>query len=109
MLQLCLFFTFWCDGNSNVQTADSAVRATVHHAILMGAHALVYICSMYWCWSSMHCMCADSVRLLTEYDYYAVLIGLLYKATPEVASMDLQVLLRLRPYPTRGHQLLSAD
>ena len=54
-------------------------------------------------------MCADPVRLLTEYDYYAVLIGLLYKATPEVASMDLQVLLRLRPYPTRGHQLLSAD
>ncbi len=58
----------------------------------------------------MHCMCADHVRLLTDcYYYYEVLIGLLYKATPEVASINLQVLLRLRPYPTKGHQLLSAD
>ncbi len=30
-----------------------------------------------------------------------VLIGLLYKAYPMVASIDVQVLLRLRPYPVR--------
>ena len=29
---------------------------------------------------------------------YTVMIGLLYKATPLVASIDLQVLLRQRPY-----------
>jgi len=37
---------------------------------------------------------------------YSVMIGLLYKATPMVASIDLQVLLRLRPYPMRGRRLL---
>jgi len=30
----------------------------------------------------------------------------LYKPTLMVASIDLQVLLRLGPYPMRGHQLL---
>ncbi len=33
-------------------------------------------------------------------------IGLLYKAYLMVASVDLQILLRLRPYPMRGHRLL---
>ncbi len=37
---------------------------------------------------------------------YLVMIGPLYKPTPMVASIDLQVLLRLRPYPMRGHRLL---
>jgi hypothetical protein len=35
-----------------------------------------------------------------------VMIGLLYKASLMVASIDFQVLLRLRPYPMRGHRLL---
>jgi len=34
------------------------------------------------------------------------MIGLLYKATPMVASINLQILLRLRPNPMRGHELL---
>ena len=38
--------------------------------------------------------------------YYLAMIGLLNKATRMVASIDLQILLRLRPYPTRGHRLL---
>ncbi len=37
---------------------------------------------------------------------HLVMICLLHKATPMVASIDLQVLLRLRPYPMRGGQLL---
>ena len=36
-----------------------------------------------------------------------VLIGLLYKAYPNVCQHRLQVLLRLRPYPVWGHRLLS--
>ena len=35
--------------------------------------------------------------------YYLVLIGLFYKAYPNGCQ---QVLLRLRPYPVRGHRLL---
>ena len=35
-----------------------------------------------------------------------VMVGLLYKATPMVAGLDLQVLLRLRPHSMRGHWLL---
>jgi len=35
-----------------------------------------------------------------------VMIRLLYKATPMVASINLQILLRLRPNPMRGHELL---
>ena len=38
---------------------------------------------------------------------YLVVMGLLYKATPMVASINLQVLLRLRPYRMRGHWLLQ--
>jgi len=38
--------------------------------------------------------------------YYLFVIGLLYKANLMVASIDLQILLRLRPYPMRGHRLL---
>ena len=39
--------------------------------------------------------------------FHLVLFGLLYKATLMVASIDLQILQRLRPYPMRGHRLLS--
>lgn len=35
---------------------------------------------------------------------YLVMICLLYKATPMVASTCLHVLLRLRPYPVRGRR-----
>ena len=45
-------------------------------------------------------------RELVSICFFVVVIGLLYKATPMVASMDLQVLLRLSPYPVRGHWLM---
>jgi len=39
--------------------------------------------------------------------FYLVLMGLLYKPAPMVASIDLHILLRPRPYPMRGHRLLK--
>ena len=39
-------------------------------------------------------------------DFKLILVGLLYKAYPNGCQHRLQVLLRLRPYPMRGHQLL---
>ncbi len=50
---------------------------------------------------------ASRMRVCFIYLYLCV-IGLVYKATPMNASIDSQVLLRLRPYPMRGHWLLYA-
>ncbi len=57
--------------------------------------------------------CKPLTSLATTYTFTThfhnlVLIGLLYKAYPDDCQHRLEILLRLRPYPMRGHQLLCS-
>jgi len=51
------------------------------------------------------CFLEHALQLISFAAYNLVLFGLIYKASPMVAS---DFLLRLRPYPVRGHRLLLA-
>ena len=53
----------------------------------------------------LHARRRELVSVFLLFSLFSLMISLWYKATPMVASIDLQVLLRLRPYPV-GHWLL---
>jgi len=49
------------------------------------------------------------VQVCLYFCFNLVVIGLMYKAYPDDCQHRLQVLLRLRPYPVRGHRLLCVS
>ena len=103
-------------------TTNSIVRYVWHDFVITAvasvclSHSWTQQCAVVW---NHICQCMQISLLLQMHGKHSVVIGLWYmhgkhfvviglwyKATLMVASIHLQVLLRLRPYPARGHRLL---